>query len=79
MAKKQNGRELLRIDNDSYRRDNALCREILAKERAEIKRLRSIVSDIDVLATRHDADERAIQPYEIIELTREALSGKGRL
>lgn len=42
---------------------------------AEVERLRGIVSDIDILATRYDADERAIQPYAIVELTREALNG----
>lgn len=39
MAKKTNGREMLRQTNDDLRRDNADCRRILKKEREQLDKL----------------------------------------
>jgi hypothetical protein len=43
MAKKENGRELLRQDNDSLRKQFVDCRKLLEKERANNKELTDAV------------------------------------
>lgn len=55
----------------------AEARTDVPKLLAEVQRLRRALAEIDVMAVRYDADDRVIQPSEIVEITYKTLYGEG--